>query len=66
MFHKIKSVSKFEGDSDSSKVIDTIHVQPEQTDIHGQIIPVQFDMVLVCGKHDTMHGKDGNPMIFQV
>jgi len=66
VFHKIKFISKLEGSSDSAKVIDTIHVQPEQTDIHGQIIPAQFDTVLVHGQCDTVHGKEGNLIIIWV
>jgi hypothetical protein len=30
--------------------VDAIHVQPEQKDVKGQIIPVCFDTVLVNGK----------------
>jgi hypothetical protein len=68
MFHKIKFTSKIEGNSDSSEsdVVDTIHVWPEQTDNHGQIILVQFNTVLVCGQHDTVHRKEGNLVIIQV
>jgi hypothetical protein len=66
VFHKIKFTSKLEGSSHSAEVIDAIHVQLEQTDIHGQIIPVRFDTVLVCGQCNTVHGKEGNLIIIWV
>ena len=58
VFHKIKFTSRH--DSDSSEVIDTIHIRPEQTDMHGWIVPARSDTVLVRGQdQDTVHGKDG-------
>jgi Plavaka transposase len=56
VFHKIKFTLR----GKPNEVVDTIHVRPEQNDVHGRIVPARFDTVLVRGKRqDSMHGKDG-------
>jgi hypothetical protein len=55
VFHKIKFVS-----TDTSDVIDTVHVQPDQRDTHGRLIPPRFNTVLVWGGPQVgVHGRKG-------
>ena len=44
VFHKVKFVSN---DVESTKIVDAIHVRPEQKDTCGRTIPPQFDTALV-------------------
>jgi hypothetical protein len=48
VFHYIKFIGN--GNSAGSEIIDTIHAQLEQRDLHGWIILSHFDTVLVQGK----------------
>jgi len=41
-------------DAQGSEIIDAVHIQPEQKDSHGWIIPVRFDTVLI---QDSRQGK---------
>jgi hypothetical protein len=55
VFHKIKFVS-----TDTSDVIDTVHVRPDQRDKRGRLIPPRFDTVLVRGGPQVgAHGRKG-------
>jgi len=55
MFHKIKFTS-----SNSSDIVDTIHVRAERKNPNGRIIPARFDTVLVRSKDsNTIHGANG-------
>ena len=57
MYHKIKFTTST---SDKAKVVDVIHVQPEQKDAHGCPIPARFDMVIVRGRTQVgLHGNNG-------
>jgi hypothetical protein len=47
VYHKIKFTKS--GNFKQPKIVDVVHVQPEQEGLHGQIIPVCFDTVLVQG-----------------
>ena len=42
VFHKVKFTSKL-----TSDIIDAVHVRPEQSDVHGRVIPARFDTVLI-------------------
>jgi len=44
VFHKVKFTSN---NVEPVEIVDVIHVQPEQKDTHGRIIPPRFDTVLV-------------------
>ncbi len=48
VYHNIKFTksSEFEG----SKIVDVVHIWPEQLDSHGRIVPAHFDTVLVNGR----------------
>jgi len=53
VFHKVKFTV-----TNTSDIIDTIVVQPEQSDKHGWLIPPRFDTVLVYGQqHNSIHGE---------
>lgn len=47
VFHKFKFTAH--RNRDKSEVVDSVQVRPAQANLHGQIIPRQFDTVLVCG-----------------
>src|SRR6267154_749554 len=53
VYYKIK----FTGHSDlkHSEIMDCVHVQPEQKDSRGRIIPARFDTVLVRGDKGDLH-----------
>jgi len=55
VFHKIKFMNR------DGAVVDSIHIQPEQVDTHGWIIPARFDIVLVrIGQQlDNVHRNQG-------
>ena len=53
VFHRIKFTAS--NHYSKSEVVDSVHVQPEQLDLHGRIIPSRFDTVLVC-----TNGNKGN------
>jgi hypothetical protein len=57
VFHRIKFTST--GRSDDSDIVDGAIVRPEQKDARGRIIPSRFDTVLVRGKHQDIHGNNG-------
>ena len=61
VFHKIKFVSTRDSD-----IIDTVHVRPDQRDIHGHPIPTWFDTVIVCGDQQggVPHGIQGELKIY--
>ena len=44
VFHHIKFT---DSESSNTEVVDTVHVQPEQKDSHGRIIPSRFDTAFV-------------------
>jgi hypothetical protein len=55
VFHKVKFTA-----ANTSDIIDTVVIRPEQTDTHGRLIPPRFDTVLVRGRqHNNIHEKDG-------
>src|SRR6267154_4283252 len=55
VFHKIKFTS-----SNSSDIVDTIHVRAERKNPNGCIIPARFDTVLVRSKDsNTIHRANG-------
>jgi len=45
VYHNIKFTNN--SDTTESEIVDVIHAQPEQKDLHGQIIPSWFDTALV-------------------
>jgi hypothetical protein len=47
VFHKIRFVATRDRDNPNEDTVDAVHVRPEQTDSHGQIVPSRFDTVLV-------------------
>ncbi|KAH9952382.1 hypothetical protein BC827DRAFT_1262644 [Russula dissimulans] len=55
VFHKVKFMA-----TNTSDIIDTVVIWPEQTDTHGQPMPPRFDTVLVHGQQDSIYGKDGH------
>jgi hypothetical protein len=57
VFHRIKFTST--GRSDDSDIVDGTIVRPEQKDACGRIVPSRFDTVLVRGKHQDIHGNNG-------
>jgi hypothetical protein len=60
-FHKVKFTST-SSDSSKPKIVDAIHVWPEQRDSSGCVVPPRFDTVLMCGKNldlKSMHGPNG-------
>lgn len=58
IFHRIKFTST--GNSDSSEIVDSVVIRPEQNDSRGRVIPSRFDTVLVRGTHQGItHGKHG-------
>ena len=55
IYHKIKFIS-----NSTSKVIDAVHIWPEQRDTRGRVIPSWFDTVVVRGCcQGTVHGNNG-------
>ena len=57
MYHKIKFTTST---SDKAKVVDVVHVQPEQKDARGRPIPARFDTVIVRGRTQVgLHGNNG-------
>jgi hypothetical protein len=53
VFHKIKFTA-----ANTSDVIDTVLIWPEQKDAYGRVVPPRFDTVLVRGQqHNRIHGK---------
>jgi hypothetical protein len=44
VFHKVKFISNH---TESTEIIDAIHVRPEQKDTCGRTIPPRFDTALV-------------------
>ena len=60
-FHKVKFTST-SSNSSKPKIVDAIHVRPEQRDSSGRVVPPRFDTVLVRGKNSdlkSMHGPNG-------
>jgi len=47
VYHNIKFTAP--NDAQEPEIVDTVHVQPEQRDKCGQIIPARFDTVLIQG-----------------
>ncbi|KAF8265154.1 hypothetical protein EI94DRAFT_1702690 [Lactarius quietus] len=58
VYHRIKFVSS--GNSDDTKIIDSIQVRPEYVDTQGRIVPARFDTVLVRGTQDVICGNNGH------
>ena len=57
MYHKIKFTTST---SDKAKVVDVVHVRPEQKDARGRPIPARFDTVIVRGRTQVgLHGNNG-------
>ncbi len=48
VYHKIKFTKR--NGFEESRIVDVVHVRPEQKDSHGRIIPGRFDTVLVNGR----------------
>jgi hypothetical protein len=57
VFHRIKFTST--GNSDDSNIMDSAVIRPEQKDTRGRTVPSRFDTVLVRGKHQGIHGNNG-------
>ena len=57
VFHRIKFTST--GNADDSNIVDSAVVRPEQNDTRGRLVPSRFDTVLVRGKHQDIHGSNG-------
>ncbi len=48
VYHKIKFTKR--NGFEESRIVDVVHVRPEQKDSRGRIIPGRFDTVLVNGR----------------
>src|SRR6266702_113346 len=57
VFHRIKFTST--SNSDNSEIVDSVVIRPEQNDTHGSVVPSRFDTVLVRGRHQAIHGNNG-------
>lgn len=57
IFHRIKFTTR--NNYDKSEVVDSVHVQPEQADLHGRITPSRFDTVLVRNGRSGTQGNKG-------
>jgi hypothetical protein len=57
VFHRIKFTST--GNADNSDIVDSVIIRPEHNDACGRVIPSRFDTVLVRGKHQDIHGNNG-------
>jgi hypothetical protein len=64
VYHRIWFVAG--GDRDTLDTVDAVHVRPERTDTHGQIIPSRFDTVLVHNGQDCAHRKKGKSVHINV
>jgi hypothetical protein len=57
VFHKIRFAATRDRDNRNEDTVDAVHVRPEQTDSHGQIVPSRFDTVLVDNGQVRAHRK---------
>ncbi|KAH9953413.1 hypothetical protein BC827DRAFT_1282164 [Russula dissimulans] len=56
VFHKVKFTAM-----NTSEIIDSVVIRPEQTDTYGRLIPARFDTVLVHGQQrNSIHEKKGH------
>src|SRR6267154_536789 len=59
VFHKFKFTASKSTDRSNLEVVDSVHLQSEQTNLYGQIIPARFDTVLVCEEQYSTHPNKG-------
>lgn len=57
VFHKIRFVATRDRDNLNEDTVDAVHVRPEQTDSHGQIVPSRFDTVIIDNGQVRARGK---------
>jgi hypothetical protein len=60
VFHKVKFTAV-----NTSEIIDSVVIRPEQTDTYGRLIPMRFDTVLVYGQQcNSIHEKKGEFLLY--
>ena len=63
VFHRIRFVDN--NDCDEQETVDAVHVRPEVVDLHGQVVPARFDIVLVRTGQDRAHTSNKGKLSYQ-